>query len=125
MNKYEELYQRAAAQDSRANWIGTAITALAMDIEKRTGQQVKVSGPFGLRAEVMLCTEDKIIVITPWFMESQLHLHYDTGQMKNEYAPNTLGDYNGMNNITAPLPDTVEEIIAVMHRRKRLEEQPI
>ena len=41
-------------------------------------------------------------------------LYYDTGEVKNEYAPNSLGGINGMNNVMKRLPETFPEIVALL-----------
>ena len=35
-------------------------------------------------------------------------------QTLNLFAPGSLGDFNGMNNVTALLPDTIQEIANVL-----------
>lgn len=51
MNKYERSYE-LANKKSHAGWYDAAIAPLAADLEAATGKPVKISGPFGLRAEV-------------------------------------------------------------------------
>lgn len=114
MNKYERLYELAYKHDTRASWYRTAIAALAADIQEVTGENTTYSGPYGLRAEVVISTKSKIIIVTPDFSGEHLMLWYDTGEVNRKYEPNTIGDYNGFNNVTARLPDTIEKIVSVM-----------
>ncbi len=114
MNKYEEIYAKAVEQTKHPSWIETAITALAVDLHEATGETVEISGPCGLRAEILLYVGTRFIRITPSFPEGKLKLYYDTGEVTNKYPPQSLGDWNGMNNVSEPLPDTLEEIIAVL-----------
>lgn len=126
MNKYERLYTEASAGGKNPSWLDTAIRPLAADLAEATGLTTRVSGPFGLRAECLIYLnengaegERKHITITPWFncegQDTEIMLYYDTGEVKKEYAPNTLGDYNGMNNVMKRLPETLPEIVALLH----------
>lgn len=126
MNKYERLYTEASAGGKNPSWLDTAIRPLAADLSEATGLPARVSGPFGLRAECVIYLnenaaegERKHITITPWFncegQDTEIMLYYDTGEVKKEYAPNTLGDYNGMNNVMKRLPETLPEIVALLH----------
>lgn len=113
MNKYERSYELANRKSS-ASWYDTAIAPLAADLEAATGKPAKISGPFGLRAEVYIDVGGDFIRITPEFPDDGLKLYYDTGAMTQTYQPLTLGDCNGMNNVRAPLPDTLEEIVKLL-----------
>lgn len=125
MNKYEKTYNEISKKHPQARWFDIAVVALAVDLEEATGLKARVSGPFGLRAECPIYLneegepgERKVIYITPWFDstkgETELVLYYDTGEVKNNYAPGTLGELNGMNNVMERLPDTLEEIVALL-----------
>jgi len=114
MNKYEEIYQNMKKQQKTVNWIDSAVAALAADLEKAMESPVKISGPFGLRAEVYVDVGDNYILLTPDFCRERLSLYFDTGEVTNEHAPNTIGAINGMNNVRARLPDTLDEIIKVL-----------
>lgn len=126
MNKYERLYTEASAGGKNPSWLDTAIRPLAADLAEATGLTARVSGPFGLRTECLIYLnengaegERKHITITPWFncegQDTEIMLYYDTGEVKKEYEPNTLGDYSGMNNVMKRLPETLSEIIALLH----------
>lgn len=121
MNKYEKIYIKAA-EKQQASWLDSAVAALAVDLEEYTGETVAVSGPFGLRAEVMVKVGNTYTIITPSFENDGFKLYYDTGETTGEYQPQTLGDWNGLNNVQAPLPDTLMEIAAIMTRRKGADE---
>lgn len=119
MNKYEKIYLKAAERSSRASWMDCAITALALDIEEATGKPVTISGPFGIRCEVLICvgeekSERKFIRVTPEFPGKGFKIYYDTGETKDRFAPGTIGYINGMNCVSAPLPDTLEEILKLL-----------
>lgn len=115
MNKYEQIYSDAVKKNPNASWMKTAIAALAADIQEYTGDPVEVLGPFGLRSEVLIKTSSHLLVITVWFRDGNLILYYDTGKKNGEYYPEgSIGYLNNMDNETAPLPDTVEEIVSVM-----------
>lgn len=114
MNKYEKIYAIAHKKRGKASWLDGAIAALAIDLEEATGKPAEISGPYGLRAEVYIYVGDDFIRLTPEFPEDGLKLYYDTGKTTNDYQPGTLGDWNGMNNVRAELPDTLEEIIKLL-----------
>lgn len=115
MNRYEKIY-RKANEKRHASWVDTAVALLASDIEEATGEPAQVSGPFGLRAEVYISTKRKSICITPEFPDGGgLKLFYDSGELTDHFGAGTLGDFNGLNNIRKPLPETIEEIIKAMH----------
>lgn len=40
--------------------------------------------------------------------------NYETGEVSDRYEPGTVGYVNGLNNITARLPDSVEEILGLL-----------
>lgn len=59
MNKYEKIYLKATKRGggSAASWLDSSVAALAVDLEEHTGKPVEVSGPFGLRAEIVIKAE--------------------------------------------------------------------
>ena len=120
MNKYEKIYLKAQEKSGRASWIDSAIASLAIDIEESTGEPVEIRGPFGLRAEVYITVGEKdsegrrFLLLTPEFPDCGFKLYYDTGETVERYGAETLGDFNGLNNVSAPLPDTLEEIIQIL-----------
>ena len=127
MNKYEKLYTEAVAGGKNPSWLDTAVRPLAADIGEATGHTARVSGPFGLRAECVIHVNEDApegermhLVITPWFncegQDTEIMLYYDTGEVKDDYAPNTLGDFNGMNNVMKRLPETLPEIVALLRK---------
>lgn len=120
MNIYEQIYKKATSRGngSTASWLDSAIAPLAVDIEAYTGEETHVGGPCGLRAEVIIETKTKIIVITPAFEGGNLELYYDTGEKRGRYSPNTLGGMNGFDNAQARLPENIDEIVRVMTTKK-------
>lgn len=116
-NRYEKIYLKAT-EKRNASWVDTAIAALAADLEAFTGKPVKISGPFGLRAEIYVKAGDTVTVITPDFSDG-FKLYYDTGEIAQRYQPLTMGDVNGLNNVQAPLPETFEEIVAIFTGARR------
>lgn len=117
MNKYERIYSKATENGRNASWMDTAIAALAVDIEEYTGIPVTVSGPFGLRAEVMLKSGERYLTICPDFQGEGLQLYYDTGKTTQRHPPLSLGDFNGFNNVQERLPDTLEAIVSLFRHR--------
>lgn len=115
MNKYEEIYKRAAKRGD-THWRDSAIAALAFDLEAATGWPVTVGGPFGLRAEVMIEVGKSYLLITPEFPDGNLRLFYDTGKAINDYPAESLGYWNNMHHVREPLPDSVDEILKLLQQ---------
>lgn len=113
MNKYEEIYNKSK---TKVRWKDTAIAALAADIEKATGKPVKVSGPFGLRAEVVVEVGDGYLLVTPEFDNGNLKILCDTGEVTNDYPPESLGSWNNMHHVRVPLPDSMDEILKMLQK---------
>lgn len=116
VNKYEKHFVKAIKENPKANWMETSIAPLAVDIEEYTGEPVSFSGPFGLRSEVLIQTETRMLILTLWFDdEHNPRFYYDTGKKNGErYPEGSIGYLNNMDNEIAPLPDTIEEIVSSM-----------
>lgn len=115
MNKYERIYNEAQNRNC-LHWRDSALAALAADIEKATGKTVKVSGPFGLRSEVIIEVENGYLLLTPEFHNGNLKLYCDTGEVTDEYPPESLGSWNHMDHVRVPLPDTVSGILKMLQK---------
>lgn len=111
MNRYVKIYYDAYDRDG-TNWKDSAAAALAADLGKAIGEPTRISGPFGLRSEVIIEVGKKRIIITPEFSDNhQFMLFCDTGEKTNDYPAVSLGAWNNMDNIRIELPDTLDEII--------------
>jgi len=110
----------------RTGWVDGVVEPLAKVLAERTGLHWDVYGPFGVMCETSIyLMKDKDISITkqktlairlePHFdQHGNLIIRYRTGETTNEYPKGSTGWMNGMNCITAPLPDTIEEIQALL-----------
>ena len=127
MNRYEKIYLKATqrSKGSNASWLDSAVSALATDLEEYTGESMDVGGPYGLRAEVIISSDSYILILTPDFNSGTLKLYYDTGEKTERHQPNTTGEISGFNNVQAPLPETLEEIAAIMTRRTKAREEEL
>lgn len=108
------------------NWIEEVIRPLALEISAKLNQYCDVKGPFGIRAEAIIyIVEDpdvsildqgsRSITITPnWNEDGDMDFWYDTGEETDNFEKGTIGFLNGMNNITALLPDSVDDIIKLL-----------
>ena len=114
MNKYEGIYLKAKERNKNASWLDSAIAILAGDLEAYTGQAVKVSGPFGLRAEVLFQVGGHYTTITPSFPNGGFELYYDTGETTDNCPPGSLGELNGFNHVQRRLPETFAAIANIM-----------
>lgn len=109
-------------------WIQTIIEPLMHDLEKETGLHGEIYGPFGLCNKTSIyLREDMEKSITD---QDTLHitleppregkLYYETGEIKKGYPKGSIGELNGMNNVMGVLPDTIEEIVQIMHTSNKL-----
>lgn len=123
MNKYEKIYLKATqrAHGSNASWLDSAVAALAVDLEEYVGEDMSIGGPYGLRAEAVILSSNWALTVSPCFTDGKLRLYYDTGEIVGRHPANSIGAMNGFNNEQAPLPDTLEEIAAIMTLRKQRE----
>lgn len=105
-----------------AGWVEGIVEPLAAALASLTGLSWEIYGPFGLRAETSIyLREDMSRSITEQTTRS-IHLvpmhnkdggyviHYETREIDDSYQKGSLGEINGINRKTAPLPDTLEEI---------------
>lgn len=115
-------------------WVEGIVEPLAAALASHAGLSWEIYGPFGLRSEtsIYLC-EDMSRSITEQTTRS-IHLvpmnnkdggyilHYETGETDDSYQKGSLGERNGMNRKTAPLPDTIEEIekllVTIKHEKE-------
>ena len=110
------------------NWLDDAVRPLAKELAAKAGfPHAKVVGPcgFAFRVFITLWTSEpefaaKTLVVRPLFFEENgLSFVYETGETTSECPPGSLGEAHGMNLVTAPLPDSLEEILAVMKTPRR------
>lgn len=140
-NKLEETISKAQAklkklQSNSPSWIQNLLVPLAKELKERLGLKAyEIYGPFGCECETSLYLsnygKDGNIEITKvntlsltvrphWkhnLTYSQVmgfELTYRTGETTNEYAKGTIGELNGLNDVYAPLPTTIEEIIKLL-----------
>lgn len=128
-----ESHERAIQKlHDKGNWIDAIVKPLAQEISVRLGPSKnlpfhdwEIYGPFGLGSETTIyffCTDERDIVkgetysitLHPSFTDAGLRLTYNTGEKKDNYAPGTIGWMNGFNNVEAPLPDSIEEIMKLL-----------
>lgn len=129
--KAQETRKAAEALESRIklipmpDWKEDIIVPLANELAKRTGKQAMLSGPCGLGGRTTICLVDDAettwyeqdrleLTLQPGFENGSLFFAYATGETVEKFKPGTIGDINGLSNITARLPDSVEEILALL-----------
>lgn len=87
----------------------------------------KADRTFGLRCEAFVtwskdpendpCEDVKyFLCVTPTNTESAdtFQLDYDTGEKKGKFARNSIGELNGFDNVTAPLPLDAEKVAEIL-----------
>lgn len=128
-----ERLQKRLERLPRVGWVTGIVEPLAAVLADRTGLSWEIYGPFGLRSETSIyLREDMSRSITAQTTRS-IHLvpmhnkdgefvvHYETGEIDDSYQKGSLGELNGMNRKTAPLPDTIEEIEKLLVTREHKE----
>ena len=107
------------------NWLDGVIKPLAAALAEATGLYWKVTGPCGIccRVHIDLCKDPdkpvlfqnrKEIILQPDFTDDALTIMYETGETTDRFAKDSVGALNGMNNVTKPLPNSVDEILKLM-----------
>lgn len=108
-----------------SSWIDGIVKPLAERLSEMVNMPYEIYGPFGLSCETSLyfrkdmsksiCNQPTMsITLVPH--DLKYAISYKTGEKTQKYAPNTIGDINGFNDITKPLPDNYEEIVAIVKK---------
>ncbi|WP_195985337.1 hypothetical protein [Clostridium sp. D33t1_170424_F3] len=104
------------------DWVKGIVEPLAAVLAARAGLSWEIYGPFGLRSATSIYLREDMsrsiteqttrsIHLVPMHNENGGYIiHYETGETDDSYQKGSLGERNGMNRKTAPLPDTIEEI---------------
>ena len=98
------------------------IERIANAIAEKTGTNTEVLGPAGLACRYFLSFTDKVTDRQLYSLSLQVDVEpggkftvaYETGRTVNRYQAGTIGYMNGLNNVTEPLPDTLEETIKIL-----------
>lgn len=121
----KDLYKQIGALDY-GNWVSDVMWPLVDELARRTGKKASILGPNGIGSKIIVILADEErdsewylkerleIVLEPDFSGESFSIRYETGEVSDLYAPGTLGHESGLNNITAPLPDSVEEILGLL-----------
>lgn len=125
LEEWEREYNKL--RGSKLSWMDDIMEPLADALGKYFGMRGIAQGPIGLRSEVTIRvssdpsdwmgTPYKLLVVTPEFSgeDDSISLFYDTGEVdRSKCLPGSLGELNNFHHVTAPLPDTIEEIAALM-----------
>ena len=119
----KDLYEQIGALDY-GNWVSDVIWPLADELARRAGKKAQVFGPCGIGAKVVISLVDDLekrsyeqdsleLTLEPEHQDGRWEIRYETGERTDLYEPGTVGFINGLNNVTAPLPDSVGEILAL------------
>lgn len=107
---------------------------LAATISGELDMDHKIYGPFGMNCRVSIYffptdgrditrNETYSISLQPDFdANSCLYMSYETGEEIDIYREGTIGWLNGENKVTAPLPDDLPAIIALLRHHEAKEE---
>lgn len=131
-----EKLLRSMSKVEAVDWKSEVIEPLAEELAKRTGKKACVYGPYGIGAKAIIALVDDQdgllmekewtgITVEPSFDDDgSLYFQYETGDVCDRYAKGTLGQMSGLNNITARLPDSVEEILGLLRHHKAEIQKP-
>ena len=129
-----EKIKKQMNEIERPDRIDLVVKPLAAELQSITGKKcVKVLGPSGLRCEVFIDLYDEeteylhrversCLTLTP-YRDEEMHfiLYYDTEEETEYKCPKgSIGELNGMNILTKPLPDSIEEIVPLLRTVKPL-----
>ena len=137
--RYEDTIARYEAKLKKLkspSWVRNILVPLAKELKDRLGLKAyEIYGPFGTECATSIYLsnygKDGNIEITKaetWSITVRLQwghnetytqttgfeITYRTGETTNRYAPGTVGYYNGLNDIYAPLPNTIDEILKLL-----------
>lgn len=139
-DKKEERLEKLILRHKRAleklqkkgGWFNCCLISLADEISKRLNMPYEIYGPFGLGAETSIYffadgekgdivhKETYRITLHPSCKDGtgsyaeRFYFTYNTGEKRNSYAPGTIGELNGFNNVEAPLPDDMDSIVEII-----------
>ena len=133
----EKNEQKLKLLRKQGGWYQQCLVPLAKRLSKVLAMPHKIYGPFGLGATTTIYffpqknggdivhDENYSITLHPatrnyndWRLhfDETFYFTYDTGEKKEEYAPGTIGEMNGFNNVEAELPDDLDAIVEIVKR---------
>lgn len=136
INKYAERIsildeKRSKLINKSISWIDGIVIPLAKELSKKFNMDYEIFGPFGLCCETSIYLKEYknksitkqttySITLEPHSIET-LEIVYRTGERTNKYPVGSIGELNGFDCITKPLPDTIDEIAKLMRRSEACE----
>jgi len=120
-------------------WVEGFVKPLAEALSEKVGLPWQISGPFGLgcNTSIYLCEDMSVptcdqetlsITLKPHSVSSdssEYTIVYLTGEMTDEYQKGSTGWLHGFNCVTATLPDTLDEIVALLQKSPPRTEVPV
>lgn len=123
------------------SWVQNILVPLAKELKKRLGLKAyDIYGPFGCECETTIYlsndgkdgkieitkVETYSLTIRPvwkyndnYSKTTAFELTYWTGESTNLYPKGTIGELNGMNHIFKPLPNNIDDIVAILEHKTR------
>lgn len=132
--KYNKHYKKMPS------WIRVVVQLAGFLKEKYNFKYVEILGPFGICSRISIWLGDLpfydnnnhliheniySLTLQPIFNTNfQLSFVYETGEMNKRFQQGSIGELNGMNMITQPLPTDLKEIYdIIMINKERKNEQ--
>lgn len=108
---------------TRPDWKAEVVLPLAKELAKRKGLKPKVMGPMGLASRVIIALVEDLgenpskqehyrLTLQPDVQPGgKILLRYETGETEDsKYPKGSLGAMSGLDLVTAPLPDSIDEV---------------
>lgn len=113
-------------------WVNDIFIPVCNAISKELGAPYEIYGPFGLGCETTAYfsadpgsfeKEFYGLTVVPTGELGKTRLLYYTGEKKGTYQKGSIGELNGFNNVTALLPDSLEEIMEIVRKHHHVPEK--
>lgn len=129
---YKHTWALKQLEKRHQGWFDRVLVPLAVAISSELGGlPYEFYGPFGLSCETSVyffptdghdITKDETYRLTVYPEHREgghgyvdgFYLAYDTGRRLDTYKPGSIGHLNNMNNVKEELPDSLEEIMALL-----------
>lgn len=127
LRRADAAYTRV--MDAQPSWIDICLRPIAAEMARILDADVEVAGPFGLAAETVIYVYPKgtpvrdrgnapcrVLAIRPLEVPTLGIVDYTT--RTDQFPPGTLGERNGLNHPTTPIPPEADAAWFIAHLRE-------
>lgn len=116
MQHHHQMMEKAAARLLNAKDL---ITIIAARVAETLGAEVATSGPCGIFCHYLLrfTKDNRTATLTledNYTRERGFEFRYLTNETTQKFPKGTIGEINGGNIVTKPLPETIEELAEII-----------